>query len=120
MQHGKAIDLIIRGNHFSIDEISKKLKITGQSIYTWFHKESIVKGSVFKTEKTINLDFSSNFSEFSDAQELLNNQLIQNQNIKTVRLESVIYWRNKYLMFVEKQEEVLKNSPMGPTSHQNN
>jgi transcriptional regulator with XRE-family HTH domain len=119
MQHGKIIKSVIRHNHFTVREVPQKIKISRQSISNWFNKESINNELIYKMGKIWNYNFSAEFPHLSDRQRFLSNQLIGDQS-KTVRLESVVYWRNKYITFVEKQNEVSKYSSIGPTSYQNN
>jgi hypothetical protein len=123
MQQGKTLEFVAWRNPFSASEISKKIKTGRHSISNWFHKESLNNELIYKIGKMLNKNLSAKYPNLSDKQDrqpFLSNQWVWNQSTEKIQLESVLYWRNKYITFVEAHDEVLRHGPIDPTSYQNN
>ncbi|HEY1056316.1 MAG TPA: HTH domain-containing protein [Emticicia sp.] len=106
MQNGEIVELVIRRNHISISELSRKLKVSRRSIYNWFTQESLSREIIYKIGEVLNHDFSAEFPDMFDRTTLHNNQR-KVMDIDAEELESVNYWRNKYITLLEKHNDFL-------------
>lgn len=105
MLNGETLKHIIRCNHISISELSRKLKVSRGSIYNWFRKESLSQEIIHKIGEVLNYDFSAEFSEPLERENLFSDLCNPNRCVN-VKVESVIYWRDKYITFLNKQNDI--------------
>jgi predicted transcriptional regulator len=106
MQNGEIVELVIRRNHISISELSRKLKVSRRSIYNWFTQESLSREIIYKIGEVLNHDFSAEFPDMFDRATVLSNQR-RITEADSEELESVNYWRNKYINLLEKHNDFL-------------
>jgi predicted transcriptional regulator len=106
MQNGEIVELVIRRNHISISELSRKLKVSRRSIYNWFTQESLSREIIYKIGEVLNHDFSVEFPDMFDRATILNSQR-KVTDTDAEELESVNYWRNKYITLLEKHNDFL-------------
>lgn len=107
MQKGEIVELVIRRNHVSISELSRKLKVSRRSIYNWFTQESLSRDIIYKIGEVLHHDFSAEFPDMFDSSTLVNTQISGNTSIGINELDSVNYWRNKYISLLEKHNNYL-------------
>ncbi|MEJ6981376.1 helix-turn-helix domain-containing protein [Pedobacter sp. P351] len=110
MQKGEIVELVIRRNHISISELSRKLKVSRRSIYNWFTQESLSREIIYKIGEVLHHDFSVEFPDMFDSSTLVNTQIDGNNSAAINELESVNYWRNKYINLLEKHNNFLINN----------
>lgn len=117
MQNGEIVELVIRRNHISISELSRKLNVSRRSIYNWFTQESLSREIIYKIGEVLNHDFSAEFPDMFDRATLLNTPRNGSTSIDAANeFESVTYWRNKYINLLEKHNDFLINNIEPPAS----
>ena len=107
MQNGEIVELVIRRNHISISELSRKLKVSRRSIYNWFTQENLSREIIYKIGEVLNHDFSAEFPDMFDRAMILNHHQNMTTDTEAEELESVTYWRNKYINLLEKHNDFL-------------
>jgi plasmid maintenance system antidote protein VapI len=107
MQNGEIVELVIRRNHISISELSRKLKVSRRSIYNWFTQENLSREIIYKIGEVLNHDFSAEFPDMFDRAMILNHHQNKTTDTEVEELESVTYWRNKYINLLEKHNDFL-------------
>lgn len=116
MQNGEIVELVIRRNHISISELSRKLNVSRRSIYNWFTQESLSREIIYKIGEVLNHDFSAEFPDMFDKATLINTRNGSHSIDAANEFESVTYWRNKYINLLEKHNDFLINNIEPPAS----
>lgn len=113
MNNGEIVELVIRRNHISISELSRKLNVSRRSLYNWFTQKDLSIETIHKIGEVLKYDFSGEFPDIFDKKDnivdyqsaekeiTVENQLVNENN------ESVNYWRSKYIHLLEKHNDFL-------------
>ncbi|MEJ6981371.1 helix-turn-helix transcriptional regulator [Pedobacter sp. P351] len=107
MQKGEILEQVIRRNHISISELSRKLNVSRRSVYNWFNQERLSRDIVYKIGTVLNHDFSAEFPDLFDSSPRVNTQINGNTGTEVNELELVTYWRNKYITLLEQHNNFL-------------
>ena len=87
MQKGEILERVIRRNHISISELSRKLNVSRRSIYNWFTQERLSRDVIYKIGTVLNHDFSAEFPDLFNSSTLVNAQINGNTNIEINEIE---------------------------------
>ena len=112
---GQVIEHVVREDHVGISELSRKLHVSRRTIYNWFNQKTLSYEIIYKIGKAIKHDFSKEFPEnfMIDMQEsrLNKDSLIDgDDNTDGAYADSVNYWMNKYILLLEKYNELLRQT----------
>lgn len=97
MKHqGEILEKAIRNSGFSIALLAKKIGYSRRHFYNLFQNEKITIDIFLKVGKIINHDFTNEIKD-----------LAQIKNTFSSTQEDAEYWKNKYLLLLEKFNELL-------------
>lgn len=105
---GDVIERIVR-TKIGISELSRILNVSRTSIYNWFEHGHLNLETICKIGQAIGHDFANEFpEEFACARKRASSELISEKELKKESCEdSVHYWMNKYILVLEKYNELL-------------
>lgn len=109
--HGEIIERTIRRNGYSITDLSRTINVNRRSMYNWFSQPKLRRDIILKIGKALNYDFSFEFPELFSTEDFHTTTplvpTVQKDNNIT-DLESVTYWKEKYIQVLEEYNRVLK------------
>lgn len=105
---GDVIERAVR-NKIGISELSRKLQVSRTSIYNWFENGQVNLETICKIGQAIDYDFTKEFpEEFANAQNLPSMKNSAKEGLqKEIGNSSVDYWMNKYILLLEKYNDLL-------------
>ena len=104
MQHrGEIVELAVRQSGYSLTKLTQRLGKSRRWIYHAFENPILSIDVVLEISKIINHDFSDEITELKRF-----NSVVKAQNGNSyIENESVDYWKNKYLVLLEKYNAML-------------
>ena len=105
MQHrGEIVELAVRQSGYSLSKLTQRLGKSRRWIYHAFENPILSIDVVFEISKIIHHDFSDEITELKRF-----NSVVKAQNGNSyIENESVDYWKNKYLVLLEKYNAMLE------------
>jgi predicted transcriptional regulator len=105
MQHrGEIVELAVRQSGYSLTKLTQRLGKSRRWIYHAFENPILSIDVVLEISKIIHHDFSD---EITELKRLNSGVKAQNGN-SYIENESVDYWKNKYLVLLEKYNAMLE------------
>ncbi len=112
MNNGEIVELVIRRNNYSISELSRKLNVSRRSIYNWFTQKNLSIEVIYKIGEALGYDFSIDFPEIYHHKRVVDINHINIESNLDYNQNSANYWRNKYIVLLEKHNEILSDHQM--------
>lgn len=113
MQHrGEIIENAIRQSGYSITKLAKKLGKSARWMYYMFESYNVPLDYILEIGAIIHYDFSTEIKELKKY-ERENNGALSNKDNKTnysVVNPETEYWKNKYLLLLEKYNDLLQET----------
>jgi hypothetical protein len=105
MQHrGEIVELAVRQSGYSLTKLTQRLGKSRRWIYHAFENPILSIDVVLDISKIIHHDFSDEITELKRF-----NSGVKAQNVITfTENETTDYWKNKYLVLLEKYNELLE------------
>jgi predicted transcriptional regulator len=105
MQHrGEIVELAVRQSGYSLTKLTQRLGKSRRWIYHAFENPILSIDVVLDISKIIHHDFSDEITELKRF-----NSGVKAQNVITfTENETADYWKNKYLVLLEKYNELLE------------
>ena len=105
MQHrGEIVELAVRQSGYSLTKMTQRLGKSRRWIYHAFENPILSIDVVLEISKIIHHDFSDEITELKRF-----NSVVKAQNGNSyIENESVDYWKNKYLVLLEKYNAMLE------------
>ena len=105
MQHrGEIVELAVRQSGYSLTKLTQRLGKSRRWIYHAFENPILSIDLVLEISKIIHHDFSDEITELKRF-----NSVVKGQNGNSyIENESVDYWKNKYLVLLEKYNTMLE------------
>ena len=105
MQHrGEIVELAVRQSVYSLTKLTQRLGKSRRWIYHAFENPILSIEVVLEISKIIHHDFSDEITELKRF-----NSVVKAQNGNSyIENESVDYWKNKYLVLLEKYNAMLE------------
>lgn len=110
---GQVIEHVVREDHVRISELSRKLQVSRRTIYNWFNQKTLSYEIIYKIGKAIKHDFSKEFPEdFVVANQEITSGTAHSadEEADNAYTNSVDYWMNKYILLLEKYNELLRKT----------
>ncbi|MCH2223623.1 MAG: helix-turn-helix domain-containing protein [Crocinitomicaceae bacterium] len=111
MQHkGEIIERCIRESGYSITKLAKRMGKSRRWVYQIFESSNVSIDYILDIGKIIHHDFSEDINELKSYSASLANQMLMEppQKFESDK-EEVEFWKNKYLLILEKYNELLTN-----------
>ena len=109
MQHkGEIIEKAVRESGYSITRLAKRMGKSRRWVYQIFENPNVPVDYVLEIGKIIHHDFSDDIKELKLYKMSMTKQLLNEPpQIFGSDKEEAEYWKNKYLMVLEKYNDVL-------------
>lgn len=109
MQHkGEIVEKAIRESGYSITRLAKKLGKSRRWVYQIFEKRNVPINYVIEIGKAINHDFTTEIKELKEYKRSVNVHTWDESEIDFfTEKDKAEYWKNKYLLLLEKYNELL-------------
>ncbi|WP_214225515.1 transposase [Pedobacter sp. B4-66] len=106
---GHVLEQAVRMERIGISELSRKLKVSRRTIYNWFKQEDLNPHIILKVGDVIGHDFTRELPEtfMKNYRHLLETETPSVANEITQDNNLVYFWMNKYVVLLEKYNEVL-------------
>lgn len=104
--YGQIVEYTLRKKGFNISTLAKLVNVNRRTIYNWFDQRRLKTNIILQIGLATELDFSVQFPELFTP-----NQFELNQSLSRLdeTLSESIY-KNKYLVLLEKYNEILSNA----------
>ena len=109
IHRGEIVEQAVRKSGFPITELARRMKRSRRHIYNLFENPNVPLDTILAVGKIIHHDFSKEFKElrhYNISDPELNPQ--DHTGEYTVETNSIEYWKNKYLLLLEKYNELLE------------
>lgn len=112
MHNGEIVELVIRRDNISISELSRRLNVSRRSVYNWFTQENLSLNIISKIGEVLDHDFSTDFPELAEtsARKISSYNFRDGEISDEASLNSVQYWRDKYIDLLEKHNDFLSRN----------
>lgn len=109
MQHkGEIIEKAIRQSGYSITKLAKKLGKSARWMYYMFESSNVSIDYILEIGEILHHDFSNDIKELKKYKILNEIQVIEeSKTIYKSKQEELEYWKNKYLVLLEKHNQLL-------------
>ena len=105
IHRGEIVEQAVRKSGFPIAELARRMKRSRRHVYNLFENPNISLDVILEVGKVIHHDFSKEFKE------LRNHHVSDNSEEYVIETDNnVEYWKNKYLLLLEKYNELLERN----------
>jgi AcrR family transcriptional regulator len=101
--HGEIVETAVRASGVSISRLAKKLGVTRQTVYNYFHSQTIPWDTIRQIGDYINHDFSQEVKENGKKYNIDTNFPFQFKD----DAQEASFWRYKYIELLEKYNALL-------------
>lgn len=103
IHRGEIVEQAVRKSGFPIAELARRMKRSRRHVYNLFENPNVSLDVILEVGKVIHHDFSEEFKE------LRNHQVSDHAEEYVIETDNnVEYWKNKYLLLLEKYNELLE------------
>lgn len=109
MQHkGEIIEKAVRQSGYSITKLSKKLGKSARWMYYMFESSNVSIDYIIEIGEILHHDFSNEIKELKKYKVLNEIQALkESETSYKSKQEELEYWKNKYLVLLEKHNQLL-------------
>lgn len=105
--HGEIIERAVRGGAYPVTTLARKLGVTRQTVYNIFTAPVVSWDRILAIGAIINYDFSKDIKSLKT--KVYSTQADTDLIFKD-SVEEVAYWKNRYILLLEKYNELLLKS----------
>ncbi|WP_121810326.1 hypothetical protein [Mucilaginibacter kameinonensis] len=108
VHRGEIVESVARRSHTGLSEISGKIRVSRQTMYSWFKNPILDMADIIKIGAVIEHDFSGEFPALAN-EEALSALKIQDADPLPgeSRNQAMYYWMEKYIRLLEGYNEIL-------------
>ena len=107
VHRGEIVEQAVRQSGIAISEVAKRMKKSRRHLYNLFENPNVPIETILQISKIIRKDISAYLPNKSNENHLLENE-INEINRKYPAEENAEYWKNKYLLLLEKYNALLE------------
>ncbi|MEX1191131.1 MAG: hypothetical protein WED10_07440 [Brumimicrobium sp.] len=109
MKHrGEIIEAAVRQSGISISELARRIGKSRRHLYNIFEHPQVSIDVVLQIGKAIHYDFGKDIPEIKPSSETNRTHVYENDESVAYQNKSIEYWKNKYLLLLEKYNELLE------------
>lgn len=111
IHRGEIVEEAVRKSGFPIAELARRMKRSRRHVYNLFENPNVSLDTILEVGKIIHYNFAKEIRELRTYQ--LQDSVVKLEDVREeylVDTDNVEYWKNKYLLLLEKYNDLLERS----------